>query len=56
MLLNGQKLRGVGENYSFSSQFFGQKMQKINAFEEKWLLSAFFIKLKCRRLGTGLAI
>ena len=32
------------------------KNAKNNVFEDKWFLSIFFIKLKCRQLQTGLAI
>ena len=32
------------------------KNAKNNIFEDKCFLSIFFIKLKCRRLQTGLAI
>ena len=33
---------------------FGFKNAKINVFEEKMVLNAVFIRLKCRWLQTGL--
>ena len=46
MHLYGQQFGGVLEKNSFTSSFFGKKMQKINVIEDKWFLSKMFSQIK----------
>ena len=58
MHLHGQQFSGVLEKFSCTSSgfFFWLKCEKKFFFEDKCFLVKCFIKLKCRRLQTGLAI
>ena len=55
MNFNGQTFGSVFEQFSFTSKFFGLKMQKSTLFQEKMVLRVVFIKLKFRWLQTGLS-
>ena len=56
MNFNGQTFSSVFEQFSFTSKFFGLKMQKSIFLKKKMVLGVvfFFIKLKFRWLQTGL--
>ena len=51
---NGQTFSSVFEHFSFTSKFFGLKMQKSTFFKEKMVLRVVLIKLSFRWLQTGL--
>ena len=51
---NGQTFSSVFEQFSFTSKFFGVKMQKLTFFKEKMVLKVVFIKFTFRWLQTGL--
>ena len=57
MHLNGQTLSGIFEKFSFTSKFFGLKMQKTKQtfFKEELVLRVVFVKLTFRWLQTGLS-
>ena len=52
---NGQTFSSVFEQFSFTSKFFGIKMQKSTFFKEKMDLRVVFIKLTFKWLQTGLS-
>ena len=55
---NGQTFSSVFEQFSFTSKFFGLKMQKSTFFKEKMVLRVVFFfkkKMKFRWLQTGLS-
>ena len=55
MNFNGQTFSSVFEQFSFTSKFFGLKVQKSIFLKEKMVLGVInFIKLKFRWLQTGL--
>ena len=54
--LHGQKFSGVLEKLSCTSSGFWIKMQNTTFLKINVFLVKCFIKLKCRRLQTGLAI
>ena len=55
MHFNGQTFSSVFEQFSFTSKFFGLKMQKIDFFKEKMVLRVDFIKLTFMWLQTSLS-
>ena len=55
MYFNGQTFSSVFEQFSFTSKFFGLKMQKSIFFKEKVVLRVVFIKVAFRWLLTGLS-
>ena len=52
---DGQQFSGVLEKFSFTSLFFLVETAKNNVFEDNGFSVTGFIKLRCRRLQTGLA-
>ena len=52
---NGHAFSSVFEQFSFTSKFFGLKMQKSTFCKEKMVLRVVFIKLTFRWLQTGLS-
>ena len=55
MHFNGQTFSSVFEQFSFTSNLFGLKMQKSTFLKEKMILRVVFIKLTFRWLQTGLS-
>ena len=56
MHFNGQTFSSVFEQFSFTSKFFGLKVQKKVFCKEKMVLTVvFFLKLTFRWLQTGLS-
>ena len=55
MHYNGQAFSSVFEQFSFTSMFFGLKMQKSTFFKKKIVLRVVLIKLTFRWLQTGLS-
>ena len=51
----GQTFSGVFEQFSFTSKFWGLKMQKNNFLKEKIVFRVVFIKLTFMWLQTGLS-
>ena len=52
---NGQTFSSVFEQFSFTSEFFGLKMQKLYFWGKMVLKVVSFIKLTFRQLQTGLS-
>ena len=52
---NGQTFSSVFEQFSFTSKFFGLKMQKSTFLKKKMVLRVVFINLTFRWLQTGLS-
>ena len=57
MCFHGQTFRSVFEQFSFTSKFFGLKMQKSTSLKKKMRVGFifFFFKLTFRLLQTGLS-
>ena len=55
MHFNGQTFSSVFKQFSFTSKFYGLKMQKSTFFNKKIVLKVVFIQLTVRWLKTGLS-